>query len=68
MDLNLIMAYFSVLPYYNLQEAFILKHLWNISLPKHSEKKLTLCLFKDDEISYVCHSRESNEEIQNVRE
>jgi hypothetical protein len=66
------MAYFRVLPYYNLQEAFILKHLWNIYLPKesHSERKknLTVCLFKDDEISYVCHSRKSKEEIQNIRE
>jgi hypothetical protein len=59
-----------VLPYYNQQEAFILKRLWNISLPKqsHPEKKKPHGVsFKDDEISYVCHSRKSKEEVQYVR-
>jgi hypothetical protein len=32
------------------------------------QKNLTSCLFKVDEISYVCHSRNSRKEIQDVRE
>jgi hypothetical protein len=67
MGLNFIVAYFRVYPTGNFHFKTSLEHFPFLNSLIY-KKDLTACLFKDDEISYVCHSRKSKEEKENVRE